>query len=65
MRVKDMDAGQENMLYMLFVGITSTGFITDPCPKDRLLWTVALSVSAKPVSGDTARGIIVYPYRNS
>ena len=29
--------GQENMLYIPFVGIISTGFITDPCPKNGLL----------------------------
>ena len=32
--------GQGNRLHMPFVGITSTGFITDPCPKNRLLWIV-------------------------
>ena len=34
------------MLKMAFVEITSTGFITNPCPKNRLLWIAALSVSA-------------------
>ena len=29
--------GEENMLNVPFVEITSTGFITDPCPKNRLL----------------------------
>ena len=30
-------SGQENMLNLPFVEITSTGFITDPCPRNRLL----------------------------
>ena len=57
--------GQENMLHVPFVGITSIGFITHPCPKNRLLRIVALSMSTRPVSGDAIRGIIVSPYGNS
>ena len=40
-------------------------FITDPCPKNRLLWIVALSVSVRRVSGVAARGKVVSPYGNS
>ena len=59
-------SGQENMLNVPFVEIISTGFITDPCPKIRFLWIVELSVSARRVSGDAAKGIIIVsPYRNS
>ena len=29
--------GQENMLNVPFIEITSTGFIADPCPKNGLL----------------------------
>ena len=56
---------QENMLNVPFVEITSIGFITYSCPKNRLLWIVALSVSARPFYDDAATGILVSPYRNS
>ena len=39
-------------------------FFTDPCPKNRLLWIVALTVSTRPFHGDAARVIIVSPHGN-
>ena len=58
--IRQLDvSGQENMLNVPFVEITSTGFITDPCPRNRLLWKLALSVSTTRISSDANRGIIL------
>ena len=56
--------GQENMLNVPFLGITSTGFISD-VPRISYFEYSRYCFSARPFTGDATRGIIVSPYRNS
>ena len=52
------------MLNVPVVEITSTVFIADPCPRDRLLWVVALSFLAGRKS-DAAGRVIISSWRSS
>ena len=57
-------SGQENMLNVPFVGITSTGFIAD-VPRIGCYEELRYCFSVRPFTDDGVKGIIVSSYSNS